>query len=61
MREAEKKQYDRQNAYNLEHYDRVGTVLPKGSRERLRQKAGELGLSVNAYIKKIILEALDEE
>ena len=61
MREAEKKQYDRQNKYNIEHYDRVGTVLPKGSRERLRQKAGEMGLSVNAYIKKIILEALDEE
>lgn len=60
MREAERKQYDRQNAYNREHYERVGTVVPKGTKERLKAKAESMGMTVNALIKKIILESLED-
>lgn len=60
MRAAEKKQYDRQNAYNRDHYERIGTVVPKGTKDRLKAKAEGMGLTVNAYLKKVVLESLEE-
>lgn len=61
VRPSEKKQYDRQNRFNRENYDRVGTMLPKGTKDRIRQKAEAMGLTMNAYIKKVIMDSLDEE
>ena len=61
MRAAEKKQYDRQNAYNRTHYDRVGAVLPKGTMDRIKKIAEKEGITVNALVKRIILDALDKE
>ena len=55
-----KKQFDRQNNYNKENYDRVGTVLPRGSKERIKEKAAQTGETVNAYLKRIILESLEK-
>ena len=60
MRPAEKKQYDRQNKFNSTHYDRVGACMPRGTLDRLRAKAKKEGMSVNAFLKGVILEALSD-
>lgn len=39
MREAEKKQYNRQNAYNSAKYDKIGLMLPKGNKEKIKAVA----------------------
>lgn len=36
-------------------------MLPKGTKDRIRQKAEAMGLTMNAYIKKVIMDSLDEE
>ena len=58
MREAEKKQYNRQNAYNSAKYDKIGLMLPKGSKEKIKRAAEEKHLSVNAYITELIKREL---
>ena len=60
MRPAERKQYDRQNEYNRTHYERVGTVLPQGSKDKIKAKAEKMGITVNAYLKKVILDSLKD-
>ena len=59
MREAEKKQYNRQNAYNSIKYDKIGLMLPKGSKEKIKQAAEEKGVSVNAWITEIIKREIE--
>lgn len=59
MKEAERKQYKRQNDYNAAHYERLNLTFPKGFRERIRKAAEEHGESVNAYVKRIILEDIE--
>lgn len=39
MREAEEKQYKRQNKYNAVKYDKIGLMLPKGSKEKIKAEA----------------------
>lgn len=58
VREAEKKQYNRQNAYNSAKYDKIGLMLPKGSKEKIKQAAEEKNLSVNAWITELIRKEL---
>lgn len=43
------------NRYNAKHYDRTVINLPAGGAEELRQLAGELGLSVSAYIRSLVM------
>lgn len=59
MRAAEKKQYNRQNAYNSAKYDKIGLMLPKGSKEKIKAAATEKGVSVNAWITELIRRELD--
>ena len=59
MREAEKKQYSRQNTYNAAKYDKIGLMLPKGSKEKIKAAAAEKGVSVNAFITEIIKKEID--
>lgn len=40
--------------------DRIGVALPKGTRERLKAKAAEKGLSVNKFLCELIDKALSE-
>lgn len=54
MRAAEEKQYKRQNEYNAANYDRVTIMLPKGSKDRLKEQAQKSGKSVNAFLREII-------
>ena len=59
MREAEKKQYNRQNTYNAAKYDKIGLMLPKGSKEKIKQAAAEKNLSVNAWITELIKKEIE--
>ena len=59
MRESEKKQYNRQNAYNSAKYDKIGLMLPKGSKEKIKQAAEEKGVSVNAWITELIKKEIN--
>lgn len=58
MREAEEKQYKRQNKYNAVKYDKIGLMLPKGSKEKIKRAAEEKHLSVNAWITELIRKEL---
>lgn len=44
------------NKYNQKAYDRIALVVPKGMKELYRQRAEKQGLSLNAYINKLIEE-----
>ena len=59
MRAAEEKQYRRQNAYNAAKYDKIGLMLPKGSKEKIKRAAEEKGVSVNAWITELIKKKID--
>ena len=59
MREAEKKQYNRQNTYNAVKYDKIGLMLPKGSKEKIKAAATEKNISVNALLTEIIKKEID--
>lgn len=43
------------NRYNRKHYDRMSFVVPAGSRELIKARAEELGVSVNEYIRQLIV------
>ena len=59
MRESEKKQYNRQNTYNAAKYDKIGLMLPKGSKEKIKAEACKKNMSVNAYITELIKKELE--
>lgn len=59
MRAAEGKQYKRQNEYNAAKYDKIGLMLPKGSKEKIKRAAEEKGVSVNAWITELIKRELE--
>lgn len=47
------------NKYNLEKYDRINVTVNKGDKERIKERADALGLSINGYIKTLIQEDID--
>lgn len=50
------KRYNYINEYNRENYERIGLMLPKGTKERL----AKTGQKTNALIRELILNYLDE-
>ncbi len=42
------------NSYIRTNYDRIMLLLPKGTKESLRQKAIDSGISMNRYILGLI-------
>lgn len=42
------------NRYNAKAYDRIALVVKKGKKERIKEKADEMGISINAYINALI-------
>lgn len=57
----EKKQINQYSIeYNKTNYDRMALYLPKGTREKLKEKASARGLSVNALLNQIILDFIAE-
>lgn len=55
MQKKENSSWD-PNKYNKENYERISVVVPKGSRERIKEAAAADGQSVNRYI----LEAVEQ-
>ena len=55
-RKRTKQQYKRQNERIKEYYDRVSITLPKGTKERIREK----GETLNGYITRLVLANLGE-
>lgn len=44
------------NEYNRENYDRITIMMPKGTREKLKEIARERGESVNALVAALLKE-----
>lgn len=47
--------------YNAKAYDRINIAVPKGRKDDIQAIAERYGLSINAYINKIIETALEQE
>lgn len=47
-------QFEYQNNYVKEKYDRISLIVPKGRREEIKKKAAAAGKSVNEYINSLI-------
>ena len=54
----EKVSYNRE--YNEKNYDRIGVMVPKGERERIREEANKVGMSVNAFIVNAIRDKIEK-
>ncbi len=47
------------NRYNEKAYDRITIVVPKGQKDIIKQRAEELGDSINAFITKAIAKEMN--
>lgn len=47
------------NKYNLENYDRINLTVTKGDKEKIKERADALGVSINAYIKTLIKDDME--
>ena len=47
------------NRYNAKAYDRIVLCMKKGYKERIKEKADSLGVSVNKYISDLIVADLE--
>lgn len=48
-----------QNGYISEKYDRINLTVPKGKKAEIKEYAESKGESVNAFINRIITEAME--
>lgn len=61
LKNQKQKQLDRQNAYNKDNYDRIGIVIKKGEKERIKAYYIENGFSsFNEYITSLIYKDMGE-
>lgn len=51
-------QFEYQNKFINEKYDRINLTVPKGEKEIIKEKAAEAGESVNEYINKAIRQRM---
>ncbi|RGX51158.1 antitoxin [Anaerotruncus sp. AF02-27] len=49
------------NKYASKAYDRIALQVKKGNRDKIKAHAESLGLSLNAYINKLIDEDMNKE
>ena len=47
--------------YKKNNYDRMETLLPKGSKLKLQEHAKQRGESLNAFVNRAVLEALERD
>ena len=52
-------QFEYQNQYNKEKYDRITIMVPKGNKDVLQTYAKKMNLSLNAYINKLLESKLN--
>lgn len=55
--ERQRKQYQRQNDFIKENYERVSVTLPKGTKDRIKKT----GQSVNGFINNVVMEGLNND
>ena len=46
------------NQHIKENYDRINFTIPKGEKDRIKQAAGELKMSVNEYLYALVVDDL---
>lgn len=62
LKAQKEKQLKRQNEYMKNNYDRIALMLPKGSREKLTEKAAAAGFkTITEYIKALIENDLKKD
>lgn len=61
MEEKKFNQFEYQNKYIKEKYDRVNLTLQRGKKEAIQKKAAKLKMSVNGYINSLIDEDLKNQ
>ena len=61
MSPASKAQQKAVNKYMKSNYDRVNLVMPKGKKDIIQAHAAQQGESVNAYINRAIVEAMQRD
>jgi len=44
------------NDFIQNNYDRINLTVPKGVKEKIKEEADKLGMSVNSYIYSLILK-----
>lgn len=47
------------NKYNLEKYDRINVTFEKGDKEKIKARADALGVSINSYIRTLIMNDIN--
>ena len=52
---------DVKNRWNKRHYDRIGVMVPIGSKKEIQTLAEISGMSVSEYIRKAIKEKAERE
>lgn len=57
-RKFNKQDYD--NEYIKTHYDRINFTMPKGTKERIKDAADMVGLSMSEWINRAIEEKLQQ-
>ncbi len=50
-----------QNEYNKQHYDTILVALPKGTKQKVKEKATSCNKSMNRYIYDVICNDLESE
>ncbi len=48
------------NKYNLEKYDRINVTFNKGDKEKIKERADALGVSINSYIRNLVLSDVNQ-
>ena len=48
------------NKYNTEKYDRINFTVNKGDKEKIKERADSLGISINAYIRDLIMNDINQ-
>ena len=46
--------------WNRKHYDRMGVIIPIGSRDEIKAAAERRGMSVSAYIRSLLIRDMRE-
>lgn len=49
------------NRYNEKVYDRITLVVPKGKKEELQAYAASQGESLNSFVNRAIMEAINRQ
>lgn len=47
--------------YNAKTYERLEITVKAGEKEKIKQRAGKIGKSINAYITDLIYEDMEKE